>query len=154
PVRESLASLGGIIVIAPLGTTAAGALGSGRILEAADPRAAMARVLALIRASNRLPPWVEARRISPGAVISPLAVVDGDVEIGEGAVTEPFCTVGPEARIGPRSVLRAGARILPRVSIGADSVIGANTVIGSEGYGFVRDEAGNKTRIPHLAGVV
>ena len=45
-------------------------------------------------------------------------------------------------------------RIYPRVSIGAGTVIGANAVIGSEGFGFVRDEDGNKTRIPHLGGVI
>ena len=56
--------------------------------------------------------------------------------------------------IGRQSVIRAGARILPRVSIGEHSVIGQNSVIGSEGYGFVHDEAGNKTRIPHLGGVI
>ncbi len=50
--------------------------------------------------------------------------------------------------------MRAGARIYPRVSIGEESVIGANAVIGSEGYGFVRDEVGNKARIPHLGGVI
>src|SRR5262249_2296091 len=56
--------------------------------------------------------------------------------------------------IGARSVVRSGARICPRVRIGEESVIGANSVVGSEGYGFVRDQSGNKVRIPHLGGVV
>src|SRR5258708_3474407 len=153
-VRDSLAARNGCIVVVGHGSALAGELGACCVIETARPRAAIARVLGFIRAERRQPPWIDARKIAEGAVISPLAVVEGNVEIGEGAVIEPFCTVGPDVAIGRGSVVRAGARIYPRVSIGEESVIGANAVIGSEGYGFVRDEAGNKTRIPHLGGVI
>jgi UDP-3-O-[3-hydroxymyristoyl] glucosamine N-acyltransferase len=152
-IRESLAGRRGCIVIAPNGSALAGELGDCLVLEAADPRAAIAKVLGFIRAERRQQPLVAARNISPSAVVSPLAVVEGHVEIGDGAVIEPFCMVGPEVRIGRGSILRSGVRVYPRVSIGVESVVGANTVVGHEGYGFVRDETGNKTRIPHLGGV-
>jgi UDP-3-O-[3-hydroxymyristoyl] glucosamine N-acyltransferase len=153
-VREAFAARHGCIVIVPRGSAIAGGLESCCVLEAARPRAAIASVLAFIRDEHRQPPWVAARKISPGANISPLAVVEGDVEIGESVVIEPFCTIGPDVAIGRGAVLRAGVRVYPRVSIGERTVIGANAVIGSEGFGFVRDEAGNKTRIPHLGGVI
>ena len=153
-VRDRLASLSGCIVIVPPGAARVNELGECRVLVSARPRAAIARVLGVIESERRLRAWVAVRRVAPGAVISPLAVVDGDVEIGEGAVIEPFCTVGPDVVIGRGSVVRTGARLHPRVSVGEESVIGANAVIGCEGFGFVRDETGNKTRIPHLGGVV
>ena len=153
-VRESLAVRRGCIVIARRGLDLVGELGACRVLEVARPRAAIARVLAFIQSERRQAPLVPARKIAPDALISPLAVVEGNVEIGEGAVVEPFCTVASDVVIGRGSVIRSGARIYPRVSIGEASVIGANAVIGSDGFGFVRDEAGNKTRIPHLGGVV
>jgi len=153
-VRESLEGRSGCIVIARRGSALAGKLGTCRVLEVSRPRAAIAAVLAFIQAEGRQPPLVLARKIAREAVISPLSVVEGSLEIGEGAVVEPFCTVGPDVVIGRGSVIRSGARIYPRVSIGEESVIGANAVIGSDGFGFVRDEAGNKTRIPHLGGVV
>jgi UDP-3-O-[3-hydroxymyristoyl] glucosamine N-acyltransferase LpxD len=153
-VRESLSVRSGCVVIARRGSALAGELGACRVLEVSRPRAAIARILAFIKAEGRQPPLVPARTIAPDAVLSPLSVVEGDIEIGEGAVVEPFCTIGPDVVIGRGSVIRSGARICPRVSIGEESVIGANAVIGSEGFGFVRDEAGNKTRIPHLGGVV
>ncbi len=153
-VREALAPRHGCIFIAPHGSAIAGGFESCRVLEAARPRSAIASVLAFIRDERRQPPWVNARKISPGATISPFAIVEGDVEIGEGAVIEPFCTIGPDVSIGGGAILRAGVRVGPRVSIGEGAVIGANAVIGSEGFGFVRDEAGNKKRIPHLGGVV
>jgi UDP-3-O-[3-hydroxymyristoyl] glucosamine N-acyltransferase len=152
--RESLARRSGCIVIVPTGSGLTGELGSCLVLEAADPRAAIAKVLGLIRTLDRQAPWVDVRQLSPGASISPLAVVEGHVKIDEGVEIEPFCTVGPDVSIGRGSVLRAGARIHPRVSIGEQSEVGANAVVGHEGSGFVRDETGNKTRMPHLGGVV
>ncbi len=153
-VRESLAARRACIVIAPRGSALAGEWGDCLVLESSDPRAAIARVLGFIRTNGLQPPPVAERLIAPNAVISPLAVVEGCVEIGEGAVIEPFCVVGPEVRIGRGSIVRSGVRLYPRVSIGEESVIGVNTVVGHEGFGFVRDEHGNKTRIPHLGGVV
>jgi UDP-3-O-[3-hydroxymyristoyl] glucosamine N-acyltransferase LpxD len=153
-IRDSLAVRDGCIAIVPPGAALAGEWGECLPLEAADPRAAIARVLEFIRAEGLLTPLVTERRIAPGAVISPLALVEGSVEIGEGVVIEPFCMIGPDVRIGRGSVIRSGVRIFPRVTIGDESRIGANTVVGHDGYGFVRDEHGNKTRIPHLGGVV
>jgi UDP-3-O-[3-hydroxymyristoyl] glucosamine N-acyltransferase LpxD len=153
-VRESLARRRGCIVIAPFGSASAGDWGDCLVLEAADPRASIARVLELIRAERRQQPLVAERRIAPGAAISPLAVVEGCVEIGEGAVVEPFCVVGPDVRVGRGAILRSGVRVFPRVSIGDESVVGVNTVVGHDGYGFVRDEMGNKVRMPHLGGVL
>ena len=120
----------------------------------ADPRAAVANVLGFIEAHERQAVWIESGLISPEAIISPLAFVDPRAEVGPGAVIEPFCTVGPDVRIGRGSIVRAGARLCQRVIIGEASTIGANTVIGHPGYGFVRDAAGHKSRIPHLGGVL
>lgn len=157
-VRESLAARRGCIVIARNGSMetgdGAGDWGDCLVIEAADPRAAIARVLGFIRSERRQPPLVTGRSISPTAVISPLASVEGDVEIGDGVIIEPFCTVGPDVRIGHRSIIRSGARIYPRVAIGEESDIGSNAVVGHQGFGFVRDENVDKTRIPHLGGVV
>ena len=153
-VRESLAALRGCVVVAPAGSASAGDWGDCLVLEAARPRAAVAKVLGLIRSERRHAPWVTARRIDAGAGVSPLAVVEGAVEIGAGVVVEPFCVIGPEVRIGRGTIIRSGARLFPRVEIGEESAVGANSVIGHEGYGFVRDEAGSKTRMPHLGGVV
>jgi UDP-3-O-[3-hydroxymyristoyl] glucosamine N-acyltransferase LpxD len=140
-------------VIAPTGSGLAGTLGDCLVLEAADPRAAIARVLGFVRDEARQRPLVAERMISPSAVISPLALVEGAVEIGDGAVVEPFCMIGPDVRIGRGTILRSGVRLFPRVVIGDESVVGVNTVVGHEGFGFVGDEDGNKRRIPHLGGV-
>jgi UDP-3-O-[3-hydroxymyristoyl] glucosamine N-acyltransferase LpxD len=152
-VCASLAQRSGCLVILPPVDVPEDALGACRMLRVATPRDAIAKVLGFIRAEHRQRPSVAIRRIAATATISPFALIEGDVIVEDDAVVEPFCTVGPDVTIGRCSVIRAGARICPRVSIGEYSVIGANSVIGSEGYGFVRNEAGHKTRIPHLGGV-
>jgi UDP-3-O-[3-hydroxymyristoyl] glucosamine N-acyltransferase len=153
-IRESLALNRRCIVIAPGGSALSGEWGDCLVLEAADPRAAIAKILEFIRAERRQRPWVADRTITPSAIISPSAVVEGHVEIGEGVIIEPFCMLGPDVKIGRGSILRSGVRIYPRVVIGDGTVIGSNTVVGHEGYGFVRDDVSNKIRIPHLGGVV
>ena len=122
--------------------------------KAIVPSYAITKVLKLIVDQQRLPPWVTERSVSPTAVISPLALVDERVAIGAGAVIEPFCVVDNDVSIGCGSVIRSGVRIHSRVAIGDASIVGVNTIVGHQGFGFVRDESGNKTRIPHLGGVV
>src|SRR4051812_22902760 len=109
--RESLAGRQGCIVIAPTGSSLSRGLSGCRVLEVAQPRTALARVLGFIRAEGRQPPWLTTRRIAAGAVVSPLAVLEGNVEIQEGVVVEPFCTIGPDVTIGRDTLVRAGARI-------------------------------------------
>jgi UDP-3-O-[3-hydroxymyristoyl] glucosamine N-acyltransferase len=154
PIQESLSIRQGCIVITRQGSGLVALLGSCRVLETSQPRTAISRVLAFVRDGGRQLPWIPARKIAPGATVSPWSVVEGNVEIADGVVIEPFCTVGPDVAIGRGSILRSGVRVFPHVSIGEDSIIGANAVIGSQGFGFNRDEAGNKIRIPHLGGIV
>lgn len=151
-IRKFLATRSECIVIVPSGSDLDG-IGDCVVLEVKDPRLAIAKVLSFIREEGRQPPILQHRTIEEGVIISPLAVVDEMVELGAGAVIEPFCFVEADVRVGQRSILRSGVRVHSRVAIGNDSIIGTNTVIGHQGYGFVRDEVGNKTRIPHLGGV-
>lgn len=150
--RQALASRGECIILAPMGS-GSGHWGTCLVIECAEPRAAMAKVLGFIRRERRQAPLVAARAVSPDATVSPLAVVEGDVEIGERVILEPYCVIGPDVRIGSGTIVRAGARIFPGVAIGTGCVIGANAVLGHDGFGYVRDEQGNKMRMPHLGGV-
>jgi UDP-3-O-[3-hydroxymyristoyl] glucosamine N-acyltransferase len=126
--RSALENLRECIVIAPAGVLSPSGAPDSVILETADPRAAIARVLEFVRQEGRVRPWVEHRQISPDANISPLAIIEGDVDIDGDVVIEPFCFVGPQVRIGRGVVIRSGARIYPRVTIGEQSVIGSQTV--------------------------
>jgi UDP-3-O-[3-hydroxymyristoyl] glucosamine N-acyltransferase len=95
------------------------------------------------------------------------AFIHKSAKIGEGVSIFPFVYVGKEAVIGDHTTLSAGAfvgdrvrignstLIHPNVSILHDCVIGnqviihAGTVIGSDGFGFVRDGQIN-VKIPQI----
>jgi len=83
-----------------------------------------------------------------GSWISPAAV------IGEHTVIGPGCYIGRFAEIGDDCVLYPGVRLHGRVKIGDRVIIRDNTVIGTQGFGFVDDEEGNKIRVPFLGNVV
>ncbi|HEY5624097.1 MAG TPA: UDP-3-O-(3-hydroxymyristoyl)glucosamine N-acyltransferase [Gammaproteobacteria bacterium] len=96
--------------------------------------------------------------VAPGAVVpessqvGPLSVVEAGAALGESVVIGPGCTVGADARIGDASVLMARATVLDRVAIGKRCVIHSGAVIGSDGFGFARDEA-VWVRVPQLGSV-
>ena len=99
--------------------------------------------------------------------ISPKAEIHETVEIGPNASIHPLVYVGREAVVGEDVVLFSGAFIGDRVKIGSGTIIHPNvtimhsciigkrviinpgTVIGSDGFGYVRDGATN-VKIPQM----
>ena len=99
--------------------------------------------------------------VDASAVVSPAATVDPTAWVG------PNATVGPDVRIGARSVVHANVSIRGDVVIGEDCVLHPNvtiyprsrignrvilhagTVIGSDGFGYRRDETGLR-KIRHV----
>jgi UDP-3-O-[3-hydroxymyristoyl] glucosamine N-acyltransferase len=76
------------------------------------------------------------------AYIDPTAFVD------KGCFVGPKCTVGANTYLGPNSVL------VENVEIGKNVKIGPGTVIGSHGFGYVKNEIGDYIPFPQIGGVV
>jgi len=72
--------------------------------------------------------------IGPYVVIEKGAVIGADCWIGAGAVIGGGVIIGSECRIYPRVVIYPGTRLGDRV------VVHAGAVLGSNGFGYVRDE--------------
>lgn len=101
---------------------------------------------------------------APG--IHPTAVIDPTSAIGEGAHIGPYVVVGPKVRIGNHATLLAHAVVYPGVQIGdhffahAHAIVRENcvlgdhvtlengVVIGADGFGFAKNEAGQWEKIP------
>lgn len=75
------------------------------------------------------------REIPTKTKIHPTAFVSDDAKIGSKTVIEPFVYVGPNVRIGDNCWIQP------------------NTVIGTEGFGFTRDNDGKLHRQAHTAGI-
>jgi UDP-3-O-[3-hydroxymyristoyl] glucosamine N-acyltransferase len=116
------------------------------LIHVPDARIAFAKALALFFPEPKLPAGIH-----PTAVVSASATIDASAHIG------PHCVVGEHVQIGARAVLQSGnsvgadsklaedvnlfpnVTIYPRAQIGRRVRIHANSVIGSDGYGYVQD---------------
>lgn len=139
---------------AAMGTRAA-------LLRTANPYLAFARAVQLLMPG--LPP---SRGIDPHSVVAP------DVRLGDQVAIGAFVTVGAGAAIGARTVIYPNAVIGPGAVIGDDCVIHSHVsvrervqighrvvvqdgaVIGSDGFGFVKQGDGTHVKIPQHADVV
>jgi UDP-perosamine 4-acetyltransferase len=68
-------------------------------------------------------------RIGDFAIVNSGAVVDHDGRIGAAAHVGPGCALAGCVTLGERSLLGAGVSIIPGVSIGADAVVGAGAAV-------------------------
>jgi UDP-3-O-[3-hydroxymyristoyl] glucosamine N-acyltransferase len=103
--------------------------------------------------------------VHPSAVVAPEACIDATAYVGPHVVVEPGARIGPLAWIGPGCYIGPGAsigletRLHPNVTLLDDCVLGARvivhsgTVIGSDGFGFVRD-GDVYAKLPQVGNVV
>lgn len=100
------------------------------------------------------------------AGIHPTAVIDRTAEIGEGAHIGPYAVVGPHVRLGAHATLLAHVVLYPGVQVGSHFFAHAHAVvrehcvlgdhvtlengviIGSDGFGFAKNESGQWEKIP------
>lgn len=95
----------------------------------------------------------ESAQLGQGISIGANAVIEDNVVLGNGAIIGAGCFVGKATKIGDNSKLWANVSVYHGVTIGQDCLVQANTVIGSDGFGYA-NEKGNWIKIPQLGGVV
>lgn len=117
---------------------------------------AYAKVAALLA-----PPTSVHAGISPQAVVHeksligknvsiyPLAYVEEGAEIGDGTTLFPGVFVGEGAKIGKECLLYPNVAILRGCIIGNNVIIHSGTVVGGDGFGFVRNGAAS-IKIPQI----
>jgi UDP-3-O-[3-hydroxymyristoyl] glucosamine N-acyltransferase len=130
------------------------------LLLVSNPRLAYARALALFA-----PPARAAAGIHPTAVVGAgvtlgkEVAVGAHVAIGEGTrigdrvQVHSLVAVGRRVSIGEDSVIFPNVTLYDGVTVGARVVIHAGSVIGSDGFSYVRDGERN-VHLPHLGTVV
>ena len=89
----------------------------------------------------------ETPTIHPTAIIHPEAIIGKDVSIG------PYCVIG-KAIIGDNCNLDSNVMVYDDVVMGKNCVIKAGAVLGGAGFGYERDEEGNKFRFPQIGQLI
>ncbi len=135
------------------------------ILVVAHPKLAFARAARFL--------GVAAQASSKQEHVHPSALVHASCRLGEGAIVGERVVVGENAELGPHSNLGAGCvigagvrvgrecRFYPNVTVYPGTVIGdrvvvhAGAVLGSDGFGYVRDATtGNYEKFPQIGQLI
>jgi UDP-3-O-[3-hydroxymyristoyl] glucosamine N-acyltransferase len=150
-----------ILAVAAADDAAAAVPPACAVLRADNPYLAFAQAVALL--AQTTPPAKGVDRLSS---VAPDAAIGADVSIG------PFVTIGAGAAIGARTVLYPGVVIGPGARLGEDCIVHAHVsirervvlghrvvvqdgaVLGSDGFGFVKQTDGTHLKIPQHAAVV
>ncbi|MEI6092204.1 MAG: UDP-3-O-(3-hydroxymyristoyl)glucosamine N-acyltransferase [bacterium] len=96
----------------------------------------------------------DASNISKTASIYPNVFVGDNVKIGDRTILHPGVVILRDSVIGNDSVIYPNVSVYQNSVIGNNVIIGASTVIGSDGFGFIKDEDGTMLKIPHIGGVI
>ncbi len=90
------------------------------------------------------------QNVSVGA----FSFIGKNTAIGDGCMVYPQVFIGKNARIGKNVTLHPGVRIYHDCIVGDNCVIHSNTVIGSDGFGFLPQENGTYKKVPQIGNVV
>lgn len=92
-----------------------------------------------------------ADRSVPG--IHPTAVVDSEAKLGKDVYIGPYSVVG-KANIGDGTVIESHVRIYDCVTMGRNCHIKDGAILGGVGFGFEKDEQGNRFRFPQIGSLI
>lgn len=128
------------------------------VLIAPQPRLAFARAATWLRSETEdgkgaHPSAVvhPAARLASSVIVEERAVIRENVEIGEGTSIGAGCVVGPDVRIGRACRLYPNVTVYPGATLGDRVVIHAGAVLGSDGFGYVRDaKTGRYEKFPQI----
>ena len=81
----------------------------------------------------------DSTRIGKDVSIYPLVYVGEEALIGDNVIMFPGVFIGDRVKIGNGTIIYPNVTILHDCQIGKNVIINAGTVIGSDGFGFVRD---------------
>jgi len=87
-------------------------------------------------------------KIGPNAHIGPYAVIGDGVTIGADAVILAHVVIYPGVHIGDRLFAHAHAVVREHCRLGDDVILQNGAVVGSDGFGFAKDDASHWHKIP------
>jgi UDP-3-O-[3-hydroxymyristoyl] glucosamine N-acyltransferase len=94
-------------------------------------------------------------RLAARVVVEEYGVVGADAEIGEGTRIGAGCTIGRGAKIGRECEIYPRVTIYAGTTLGDRVIVHAGAVLGSDGFGYVRDaKSGRYEKFPQVGRLV
>jgi UDP-3-O-[3-hydroxymyristoyl] glucosamine N-acyltransferase len=150
------------LIVSPLDDATVATTYAGARIVTTNPYAYFARAAQYFVALDEIvpPPGVhpsavvdETARIDPTATIGPNVTVEAHAVIHAGVQVDAGCFVGREAEIGEDTHLFANVTFHARCRIGKRGILHSGAVIGTDGFGFAR-ENGVYIKIPQTGRVL
>ena len=91
---------------------------------------------------------------SPDASVGPFAVVEAGAVVGEGTVLRAQSYVGHGAKIGRNCLLYPASVVREHCVLGDRVILQPGAIVGADGFGYVPDANGVRTKIPQTGIVV
>jgi len=140
------------------GGFAAGRENAKPLLISAHPKMAFARAARLLYPKPARKPGIHPsvmvhlpEKIGDDVTVDERVVIAADVEIGDGTWVGAGCMIGRGAIIGPNCELYPHVTIYPEVRLGARVIVHSGAVLGSDGFGYVRDgTSGHYEKFPQV----
>ncbi|MGC2449156.1 MAG: UDP-3-O-(3-hydroxymyristoyl)glucosamine N-acyltransferase [Candidatus Sulfotelmatobacter sp.] len=160
----ALNSQAGAIIAGPF---AASVPGDRSILISEQPKLAFARAARFLSEGSGDGASAGQERIHPTAVvhssarlghdvwIEARAVINQDAEIGDHTRLGPGCAIGAAVKIGRACQIYPNVTIYPGTTLGDRIIVHAGAVLGSDGFGYVRDrKTGHYEKFPQVGRLV
>ena len=96
----------------------------------------------------------EQAYVSRKATVDRFAIVEAGASIGDGSVIHPQVYVGKNVSIGDNTIIHPGVKIYHDCIIGSNCEIHSNAVIGSDGFGFSRNDDQSYKKVPQIGNVI
>ncbi len=130
-------------------------------LRAKNPQFAYARASELFHQPPQYAPGIHSSavidpsaQIGANASIGPYVVIGPEVVIGENATLLAHVVIYRDVKIGKNFFAHAHVSVRENCQIGDNVLLHNGVVIGSDGFGFAKDDAGNWYKIPQAGKVV
>jgi UDP-3-O-[3-hydroxymyristoyl] glucosamine N-acyltransferase len=148
-------------LLVPPGAAGTDDAGGGPVLiEVARPKLAFALIAEVLHPAKRVAPDVHATAVvaasaqvherasvGAGCVIGARAQIGADTQLRAGVI------IGDDVRVGRGCVLHPHVVLYDSVTLGARVILHAGVVVGADGFGYVRAEAGYH-KFPQIGTVV
>jgi len=129
------------------------------LIEVKNPKLAFAKIAGRLRPDAQKNGWNETAVVHKNSnvrasFIGAFVSIGENTNIGEAADIFDGARIGCNVSIGKRSIVHPNCVIYDNVSIGQDCIIHAGTIIGADGFGYVRDGERGYVKFPQIGTVV
>lgn len=131
------------------------------VLRSKDAYLAYTRALRIFHPERPVKPGIHQTAvvdptadISPEAEIGPHCVVGAGARVASRGKLHPNVTLYDGVSVGEGSVLHSGVSVRENCEIGRNCIIHNNSTIGSDGFGYAKDEEKHWLKIPQVGRVV